>query len=89
MVIDSNHELFSHVGIIGRRTQVIQVVSSLIQIILFRTTNTNIYLFITIKKNNEMYKWLVFFTLISGDGLHKTRQEWMREDQLVATFPDK
>ena len=27
MVVDANHELFSHVGIIGRRTQVIQVVS--------------------------------------------------------------
>jgi hypothetical protein len=37
-----------------------------------------------------MYKWLVFFTLKSSDGLHnKTRQEWMREDQLIATFPDK
>ena len=33
MVIDANHELFSHVGIIGRRTQVIQVVSSLVQVI--------------------------------------------------------
>ena len=27
MVVDANHELFSHVGIIGRRTQLIQVVS--------------------------------------------------------------
>ena len=36
-----------------------------------------------------MYKWLVSFTLKSSDGLHKTRQEWMREDQLIATFPDK
>jgi len=27
MVVDANHELFSRVGIIGRRTQVIQLVS--------------------------------------------------------------
>ena len=27
MVVDANHELFSHVGIIGHRTQLIQVVS--------------------------------------------------------------
>ena len=32
MVVDANHELFSHVGIIGRRTQVIQVVSLLSQL---------------------------------------------------------
>jgi hypothetical protein len=29
MVVDANHELFSHVGIIGHRTQVIQVVSQI------------------------------------------------------------
>jgi len=61
MVVDANHELFSNVGIIGQRTQVIQL-------------------------NNEMYMWLVSFTL---DGPHRIRQEWMREDQLVANFPDK
>ena len=82
MVVDANHELFSHVGMIGRRTQLIQVVSILIQV--FGQLLTKSF-----KKNNDMYKWLVSFTLRSSDGLHKTRQEWMREDQLIATFPDK
>lgn len=41
MVVDANHELFSHVGVIGHRTQVIQVVSPLVHVS-FRATSTNI-----------------------------------------------
>ena len=38
MVVDANHELFSRVGIIGQRTQVIQLVS-LPQILFCKTTS--------------------------------------------------